>query len=72
MNAEITELRDSARKVLGEAGLAAGEDKTWPLVLELGWLLVAVPEVTVQPLVQSVLSTFMFSGMPPLLRTAQV
>mgnify|MGYP006140229163 CR=1 FL=1 len=36
MNAEITELRDSARTVLGEAGLAASEDKTWPLALELG------------------------------------
>jgi len=42
--AELIELRDSARQVLGEAGLAASESKTWPLVLELGWLLVAVPE----------------------------
>lgn len=44
MSAELNELRDSARQVLGEAGLASSEEKTWPLVLELGWLLVAVPE----------------------------
>lgn len=41
---DLTELRDSARQVLGEGGLAADETRTWPLLLELGWLLVAVPE----------------------------
>ncbi|MGH8517674.1 MAG: acyl-CoA dehydrogenase family protein, partial [Panacagrimonas sp.] len=44
MNAELPELRESARQVLGGLGLAAGEDKTWPMVLDLGWLLVGVPE----------------------------
>lgn len=44
MSTELIELRDSARQVLGEAGLGAAEEKTWPLVLDLGWLLVAVPE----------------------------
>ena len=44
MNAELSELRDSARQVLAAEGLAAPEDKTWPLALDLGWLLVAVPE----------------------------
>lgn len=44
MTPELAELRDSARQVLGAEGLAAPEDKTWPLALDLGWLLVAVPE----------------------------
>lgn len=41
---ELIELRDSARQVLGEQGLAASEDKVWPIVTDLGWLLVGVPE----------------------------
>jgi alkylation response protein AidB-like acyl-CoA dehydrogenase len=44
VSAELTELRESARQVLGENGLGADEARIWPLVLELGWLLVAVPE----------------------------
>ncbi len=44
MNAEVNELRDSARQVMDGAGLAAAEDSTWPLVAELGWLMVTVPE----------------------------
>ena len=44
MNAELNELRDSARQVLDAEGLAAPEDKTWALARDLGWLLVAVPE----------------------------
>lgn len=48
MNAELIELRDSARQVLAAQGLAGGlaaaEDKSWAQVHELGWLLVAVPE----------------------------
>jgi alkylation response protein AidB-like acyl-CoA dehydrogenase len=44
VNAELSELRDSARQVLDAEGLAAAEDKTWSLALDLGWLLVAVPE----------------------------
>jgi alkylation response protein AidB-like acyl-CoA dehydrogenase len=44
MTPELAELRDSARQVLAAEGLAAPEDKTWALALDLGWLLVAVPE----------------------------
>lgn len=44
MNAELAELQDAARQVLDAAGLAAEESQSWPLVLELGWLLVALPE----------------------------
>ncbi|AXQ30682.1 acyl-CoA dehydrogenase [Solimonas sp. K1W22B-7] len=44
MSTELRELQESARRVLGEQGLAADEARTWPLTLELGWLLVAVPE----------------------------
>lgn len=44
MTVELNEIRESARQVLGELDLAALEEKTWPLVLELGWLLVSVPE----------------------------
>lgn len=43
-DAELRELQESARQVLTAQGLAADEAGTWPLVLELGWLLVAVPE----------------------------
>lgn len=44
MSPELTELRDSARQVLGAGGLSADEAKTWSQALELGWLLVALPE----------------------------
>lgn len=44
MKAEVHELRDSARKVMNGTGLAASERETWPLVGELGWLMVNVAE----------------------------
>lgn len=40
----IEELKDAAHRALTDAGVGAGEDKTWPLLVELGWLLVALPE----------------------------
>ncbi|HEY1075193.1 MAG TPA: acyl-CoA dehydrogenase family protein [Fontimonas sp.] len=44
MSAELNELRDSARTVLNGLGLAADENRAWPQIVELGWLLVGVPE----------------------------
>jgi alkylation response protein AidB-like acyl-CoA dehydrogenase len=44
MSVELTELQDSARRVLDGAGLAAAEEAIWSQIIELGWLLVAVPE----------------------------
>ena len=44
MSDGLSELRESARQVIGGAGLPVYEDKTWPLISELGWLLTAVPE----------------------------
>lgn len=44
MSAEVNELRDSARQVMEGGGLAAAEAETWPLIAELGWLMVTVPE----------------------------
>jgi alkylation response protein AidB-like acyl-CoA dehydrogenase len=44
MSSELKELQESAQKVLGEVGLAADEGTLWPLVVELGWLLVALPD----------------------------
>lgn len=44
MSVDRIELQDSARRVVTEAGLAADEQKLWPLIVELGWLLVSVPE----------------------------
>ena len=41
---ELIELRDSARQVLSGLGLAVSEEKVWPIVTDLGWLLVGVPE----------------------------
>ncbi|MES2490669.1 MAG: acyl-CoA dehydrogenase family protein [Pseudomonadota bacterium] len=41
---ELNELRDSARQVLSGLGLAVDEEKVWPIVTDLGWLLVGVPE----------------------------
>jgi len=40
----MDELRDSARQVLDGLGLAAPEASSWPVLAELGWLMVAVPE----------------------------
>lgn len=44
MSDYLGELRESARQVIDGAGTPAYEDKTWPLIVELGWLLVSVPE----------------------------
>jgi len=44
MNEFLKELQDSARQVMEGAGTPAKEESTWPLVVELGWLLAAVPE----------------------------
>ncbi|PTU30127.1 acyl-CoA dehydrogenase family protein [Stenotrophobium rhamnosiphilum] len=41
---QLIELRDSARQVLSGLGLAVNEEKVWPIVTDLGWLLVGVPE----------------------------
>ncbi len=44
MSEYLNELRDSARQVVEGSGTPAGEAATWPLMVELGWLLTAVPE----------------------------
>jgi alkylation response protein AidB-like acyl-CoA dehydrogenase len=44
MNIETAELQVSAQQALRGLGIAAAEDKSWAIVAELGWLLVAVPE----------------------------
>jgi len=40
----LVELRDSARQVMTGVGTPASEEATWPLLVDLGWLLTAVPE----------------------------
>lgn len=44
MTVSTSELRDSARQVLREMTVPADEEKTWSAIVELGWLLVSVPE----------------------------
>ena len=44
MSMTRAELKDSARKAFGEGGLAADADKSWSLIAEMGWLMMAVPE----------------------------
>lgn len=44
MNSEIKELRESAQQVISGLGLAADEQKAWPTIAELGWLMVSAPE----------------------------
>lgn len=44
MNSEIKELRESAHQVMTGLGLAADEQKAWPTIAELGWLMVSAPE----------------------------
>ena len=39
-----TELQDAARKAFGETGPAPDADKSWDLIAEMGWLMMAVPE----------------------------
>jgi alkylation response protein AidB-like acyl-CoA dehydrogenase len=38
------ELQDSARKAFGKAALAPDAAKSWALISEMGWLMMAVPE----------------------------
>ncbi len=44
MNADLVELQQSVRQVLAGAAVPADEQTTWPLLIDLGWLLVSVPE----------------------------
>jgi len=44
MSVELNELQDSVRQVVDAVGVAAAEDILWPQIVELGWLLVSVPE----------------------------
>ena len=44
MTEYLLELRHSARQVIAGTGTPAEEGKSWPLVVELGWLLASVPE----------------------------
>jgi len=44
MSFELSELQDSARQVVDAGGLAAKEDVLWSQIVELGWLLTAMPE----------------------------
>jgi alkylation response protein AidB-like acyl-CoA dehydrogenase len=44
MSVELNELQDSVRQVIDAVGVAAKEEILWPQIVELGWLLVAVPE----------------------------
>jgi len=44
MSEYLNELQDSARQVVDGAGTPASEETTWPLLVELGWLLTMVPE----------------------------
>lgn len=44
MSIDRSELQDAARKAFGESGLAPDADKSWGLISEMGWLMMAVPE----------------------------
>lgn len=44
MNADLSELRDAARKAFGAAGLAPAFEGSWNTVAEMGALMTAVPE----------------------------
>lgn len=44
MSFELSELQDSARRVVDNAGIASNETEFWTQITELGWLMVAVPE----------------------------
>ncbi len=41
---ERAELRDAARKAFSEGTLAPDADKSWAIIAEMGWLMMAVPE----------------------------
>lgn len=44
MSVTREELQDAARKAFGEGTLAPDADKSWNLIAEMGWLMMAVPE----------------------------
>lgn len=44
MTVDISELQESAQRVLGDLEAPAPEETMWSHIVELGWLLVAVPE----------------------------
>ena len=44
MNNELRQLADSARQVITRQGLAADEQENWQIIIDLGWLMVALPE----------------------------
>lgn len=44
MTVELFELQESARQVMDGAGVSAPEDEIWSQIIELGWLLVPIPE----------------------------
>ena len=41
---ERAELQDAARKAFGDGTLAPNPDKSWALIADMGWLIMAVPE----------------------------
>lgn len=44
MSVELRELQDSARRVVEGAGTPADEETIWSQIVELGWMLVSIPE----------------------------
>lgn len=44
MSTDVSELQDAAKQVMNGLGRAATESDAWPLVAELGWLMIATPE----------------------------
>jgi alkylation response protein AidB-like acyl-CoA dehydrogenase len=44
MSVELSDIQESARQIAADLGLAASEEKTWPLIVELGLMQVVVPE----------------------------
>lgn len=44
MSDYLVELVESARQVIAGVGTPAYEQETWPVIVELGWLLASVPE----------------------------
>jgi len=44
MSVEMSELKDSVRRVMVDSGLDASADSIWSQIVDLGWLMVAVPE----------------------------
>ncbi|RJF91238.1 acyl-CoA dehydrogenase [Sphingomonas cavernae] len=44
MNVSRAELQDAAEKAFGQGDLAPDAEKSWNLIAEMGWLMMAVPE----------------------------